>query len=368
MKVLFIRILLCKSRKQFWQTSHMKFVNSPILFCVKKSRFKVTIFWKNPQKVPLATQNAFSTTRPRDFCQNSVKNGSTIVSEKNILFPQKVLPDMLNTILPTLMELYCQISENFGTKPVNESEFMIFSQKNVIWFKMFSRQFHTFAKVFLWRVRNFVAHSAKTRLKLCFLKKITLRHSPKMILNFINFKERIICFKKILAHLQTSIAVSTMLPKLFCRKSENFPPVVQNWYNFLKSEKKLFPRQKKLPDLKNTVSIKVSKIFRKTSELFAQCPKTTMQNVSRKKFLHRDFHPDKWKAVLTNLPRNFWQNSKVFYYLKNKWEYSSCFKKTALNFLSGIKNAVLITLPKLSDWSPRKFRSKSSNDTRENDV
>ena len=145
-----------------------------------------------------------------------------------------------------------------------------------------------------------------------FFEKNYSSSQSKNVSEFINFKERIICFEKILAHLQTSIAVSTMLPKLFCRKSENFPPVVQNWYNFLKSEKKLFPRQKKLPDLKNTVSITVSKIFRKTSELFAQCPKTAMQNVSRKKFLRRDFHPDKWKAVLTNLPRNFWQKAKVF--------------------------------------------------------
>ena len=63
-------------------------------------------FFEKSSKVPLDTQNAFSTTRPRDFCQNSVKNESTIVSEKNILFSQKVPPDMLNTFLATLMELF----------------------------------------------------------------------------------------------------------------------------------------------------------------------------------------------------------------------------------------------------------------------
>ena len=178
MKVLFIRILLCKSRKQFWQPCHMKFVNSPISFRLNKKVGLKLQFFEKSTKVALDTQNA---TRPRDFCQNSVKNGSTIVSEKDILFSQNSSGHAQHN--------FDNLDGAFGTKSENESEFMIFSQKNVIWFKIFfckpknSKQLHTFAKVFLWRVRKFVAHSAKMRLKLCFLEKITLRHSPKMILN-----------------------------------------------------------------------------------------------------------------------------------------------------------------------------------------
>ena len=176
---------------------------------------------------------------------------------------------------------------------------MIFSQKNVIWFKIFfckpknSNLFHTFAKVFLWRVRIFVAHSAKTRLKLCFLKKNYSSSQSKNGSEFIKFKERITCFKKFCHTCKHRLQFPQCCRKFFCRKSENFPPVVQKLINFFGNRSKLFPRQKKLPDLKNTVSITVSKTFRKTSELFPQCPKTAMQNVSRKKFFRRSFYPDK---------------------------------------------------------------------------
>ena len=176
--VLFIRILLCKSRKQFSQPCHMKFVNSPISFRLNKKVGLKLQFFVKILKGCIGHAECNSTERfLPEFCEKWKQN---CFGEKNFVFSK---------FLRTCSTHFWQPWWSFWDKVREWVWVYDFFSKNVIWFKIFfckpknSKQFHTFAKIFLWRVRSFVAHSAKTRLKLCFLKKITLRHSPKMILN-----------------------------------------------------------------------------------------------------------------------------------------------------------------------------------------
>ena len=189
MKVLFIQILLCKSRKQFWQPRHMKLANSPIWFRSNKKVGLKLQFFKKSSKIPLDTQNAFSTTRQRDFCQISKKNESTIVSKKIFCFLKKFLRTYLTQIW--------QPWRSFSAKKVRK--FWDKVRKWVWVYDFLSKKCNLIQNIFLHTQEiktfshlcrsifvaspKFCCTQCKNEFEAFFLKKITVRHSPKMILN-----------------------------------------------------------------------------------------------------------------------------------------------------------------------------------------
>ena len=129
---------------------------------------------------------------------------------------------------------------------------------------------------------------------------------------FINFKERLICFKKFCHLYKYRLQFPQCCWNFFAEGLKSFRPQSKYWYKFLESEKKLFSRQKKLPDLKNTVSIKLSKTFRKTSELFAQCPKTQCKMFPGKSLFVKVFILTSRKQFWQTSPENFGKKPKFF--------------------------------------------------------
>ena len=213
-----LKIFLWKCRMQFWKTCRKNFVRSQNSFrSNKESRCKNNFIVKKSSQRSSGHAECIFDNRTEKFLSELCEMwNQNCFEEKHVVF-SKAPPDMYNTILTTLMELLRQRkSKTFRTKSENESEFIIFSQKSVIWFSRiffctpkFSRQFHTLAEVF------FCGESE------------TLLHEVQKWVWIYKFQRKSTLFQKILPHMQTSIAVSTMLPKVFCWKSDYFPPVVQ---------------------------------------------------------------------------------------------------------------------------------------------
>ena len=179
-----------QSRKQFWQPCHMKFANRPISFRLNK---KVGLKWQFCEKI----LTRFHWTRRMQFRQHDREIFARILWKMKAQLYRRKTFCCLKKFLQSCLTQILQPWWNFSAKRVRKywekvrkwvwvydfsSKICNLIQNIFLHTKKFKTVSHHCRRLF-WRVRNFVAHSAKTSLKLCSLKKITLRHSPKMILN-----------------------------------------------------------------------------------------------------------------------------------------------------------------------------------------
>ena len=226
------------------------------------------------------------------------KNKAQLFRRKPFYFLKKFLRTCLTQFCQPWWSFSAKKSKNFGTNSENESEYMSFFQKMRFDSKYFSahpniQNSFTPLPTFFCGESETLLHIVQKGVWSYFFEKNYSSSQSKTDSEFINFKERVICFKKLCHTCKHRLQIPQCCRNFFAESLNTFRPQSRNWYKFMKSEKKLFSRQKKLPDLKKTVSITLPKTFRKKSEFFAQGPKTAMQYVSRKQLSRRKFRPDK---------------------------------------------------------------------------
>ena len=84
-----------------------------------------------------------------------------------------------------------------------------------------------------------------------------------------------------------------MLTELFCPKSENFLPVVQKFIKVFGIRKKIVFSSKKTSGLEKHSFYDSLENLQQNVWTFRSMSKNGNENVSGKKFLRGDFHPDK---------------------------------------------------------------------------